>query len=105
MNEFVLITGMALVTFIVRYPVLALVGRFDLPDGMVRALRFVPAAVLTAIILPEILLPEGNLDFSLGNAHLIGAFVAALIAWRTHSLLWTIILGMVAFVAWRALVG
>ena len=32
MNEILLIVGMMAVTFSVRYPVLALVGRMDLPD-------------------------------------------------------------------------
>ena len=105
MNEFWLILGMMLVTFGVRYPVLALVGQIDLPDPVFRALKYVPVAVLTAIVVPAVLMPDDELTISLQNAEMIGAIAATLVAWRTRSLLWTIVIGMAAFYAWRLLVG
>ncbi|TVR20037.1 MAG: AzlD domain-containing protein [Anaerolineaceae bacterium] len=105
MNEWVLISGMAIVTFSVRYPVLAILGRLDLPPALTRALKYVPAVVLTAIIMPEILLHGGTLDVAPTNPRLIGALVAGVIAWRTRDLLWTIGGGMAAFFAWRLLFG
>ena len=106
MNYVLLIAGMALVTFAIRYPVLALVGRIPLPQPIFRALRFVPPAVLTAIILPSVLLSDNNqLDLRFGNAHLVAGLIAAFVAWRTRNVLLTIILGMLALWIWRALVG
>jgi branched-subunit amino acid transport protein len=106
MNEFVLILGMALVTFAVRYPVLVLVGKIPMPDRVFRALRYVPPAVLAAIIVPSVLMPDGQrIDVSLSNSHLIAGVISALIAWRTKNLLLTIVLGMAVFLAWRALTG
>lgn len=106
MNELVLILGMALVTFAVRYPVLVLVGKIPLPDRVFRALRYVPPAVLAAIIVPAVLLPDGqHIDVSITNSYLIAGILAALIAWRTKNLLLTIVLGMVIFLVWRVLVG
>ena len=105
MNEVLLIVGMALVTFIVRYPMIALVGRIPLPETLIRALRYVPVAVLTAIIVPTVLMPQGELDVSLSNAYLYGAVAAGLIAWRTRNLLLTIALGMIVFLIWRAVLG
>lgn len=105
MNEVLLIVGMALVTFIVRYPMIALVGRIPLPETLIRALRYVPVAVLTAIIVPTALMPQGELDVSLSNAYLYGAVAAGLIAWRTRNLLLTIALGMIVFLIWRAVLG
>src|SRR5690349_5136840 len=102
MNEVIMITGMALVTFAVRYPVLALLGKIRLPDPVFRALRFVPPVVLTAIIVPAMLLPQGNrLDLSYTNSYLIAGLIATLVAWRTRNLLLTIILGMAALWLWR----
>lgn len=101
MNEFLLILGMMAVTVIVRYPVLALVGRLNMPPAVTRALRYVPVAVLTAISVPEILAPGGDVDFGYTNAHLVSALVAIATAWRTRNLLATIVLGMVVFFAWR----
>jgi len=105
MNEFWLILGMTAVTFGVRYPVLALVGQIELPEPVFRALKYVPVAVLTAIVVPAVLMPDDELAISLQNAEMIGAIVAVLVAWRTRSLLWTIVIGMAAFYAWRLLVG
>lgn len=95
-NEALLILGMALVTFAVRYPVLVLVGKLPLPDPVLRALRYVPPAVLTAIIVPAVVMPAGTLDLSLSNSALIAAVIAVLVSWRTRNLLLTIVLGMLA---------
>ncbi len=105
MSELLLILGMALVTFGVRYPMLAIIGRLQLPDTALRALRYVPLAVLTAIIVPAILMPDGDIDLRPENTYLVGGIIAALVAWRTRNLLLTIIVGMGAFLLWRAVVG
>lgn len=106
MNEFVMILGMALVTFAVRYPILVLVGKIPLPERIFRALRYVPPAVLAAIIVPAVLFPDGEtIDISLTNSYLVAGIVSALITWRTKNLLLTIVLGMAFFLLWRVLVG
>ena len=104
MNEALLIAGMVAATFLVRYPVLALLGKVSMPDPMLRALRYVPAAVLTAIIVPEVLLADGQLKI-IDNGYLIASVVAALVSWRTKSLLLTIVVGMAALWLWYAFVG
>lgn len=106
MNEVVLIAGMALVTFAVRYPVLALVGRMQLPDRVLRALRYVPVAVLTAIIIPTMFAPDaGAVDISVNNAYLIAGILSIAVAWYRKNLLMTIVIGMAVFLAWRAVFG
>jgi branched-subunit amino acid transport protein len=105
MDEVLLILGMVVVTFGVRYPVLAVLGRIKMPDPLFRALRFVPPAVLTAIIAPAVLMPEDNqLALTLNNAHLVAGIVAGVVAWRTRSLLATIIVGMAVFLGWREII-
>jgi branched-subunit amino acid transport protein len=101
MNEWLLVAGMALVTFAVRWPVLTLVGRIPLPPPVLDALKFIPPAVLTAIIVPAVLMPGGTLDLRLSNAYLVAGAASALIAWRTRNLLLTIVLGMAIFLGWR----
>jgi branched-subunit amino acid transport protein len=103
MNEVLLIAGMALATFATRYPVLVWLSRASLPPGIFRALKFVPPAVLSAIIFPAVLLPDGELALRLSNAPLFAGLIAAFIAWRTRNLLLTILLGMAALWAWRVL--
>ncbi|MFN8372283.1 MAG: AzlD domain-containing protein [Anaerolineae bacterium] len=104
MNEFILVAGMAVVTFLIRYPVLALLGKVTMPDPALRALRYIPPAVLTAIIVPEVLLPGGEVKL-FPNSYLIAAIVAALVSWRTKNLLLTIIIGMVTLWLVRAVLG
>ena len=104
MNEFLLIAGMAAVTFGVRYPVLALVSRVTLPVWAIRALRYVPVAVLTAITVPAIAAPDGEtVSFAANNAHLYAGILASVIAWRTRKLLPTILIGMAIFFIWKAI--
>jgi branched-subunit amino acid transport protein len=105
MNEALLIAGMALVTFAVRYPVLALLGKIPLPEPVFRALKYVPPAVLAAIVLPAILMPNGEIDIRLSNSYLIAGIFAGIVAWRTKNLLLTIVLGMLALWAWRWLLS
>jgi branched-subunit amino acid transport protein len=69
-----------------------------------RALRFVPAAVLSAIIFPELLVWDGTLFLSPANPRLIAGILAALIAWRTKNVLFTIGVGMVVLLALQQLV-
>lgn len=96
MNEFLLVAGMAIVTFLVRYPVLALVGRISLPQRVFEALRFVPPAVLAAIIVPDVVYTDGAVVLGPQNVRLVAALLTALVAWRTKNLLLTIVLGMLA---------
>lgn len=103
MNEFLLIAGMAAVTMATRIPVLMLLSRRKLPAGIERALKYVPPAVLAAIIVPIVLLPGGELNVKLNNATLVASLFAVLISWRTRNLLLTIVLGMAFLLAWRLL--
>lgn len=106
MNEFLLVAGMAAVTFIVRYPVLVLVSRIPMPDRVFRALRYVPPAVLAAIIAPALLMPDGEtIHIAPDNAYLLAGIAAGLLAWRTKNPLLTIVAGMALFLILRALTG
>lgn len=85
-------------TFLIRLSFIQFADRRQLPRSFVRALRFVPPAVLSAIILPAVLkLPGGTLDYAPGNPKIIAAVIAALIAWATKNALFTILGGMAAF--------
>lgn len=102
MNEVLLIAGMTAVTFGARYLPLAILRRFTLPDSLRRGLAYVPPVVLTAIVVPAMLMPVGNrLDFSLSNAYLWAGLLAFFIAWRSRNLLLTIVGGMGIFLLWR----
>ncbi len=86
--------GMGMVTYAIRLSFILLLGRVEIPARIRQALRFVPLAVLSAIIFPELLRPQGRLDLSPGNVRLLAGLLAALVAWRTKNILLTIAVGM-----------
>ena len=88
------IAGAGAVTFALRLSFIALLGRMEIPLFVGGALRFVPAAVLTAVVIPLLFYENGALEASLGNERLLAGLVAALIAWRTRSILLTLGGGM-----------
>jgi branched-subunit amino acid transport protein len=82
-------------TYLIRLSFIVLFGRVEPPMKLQRALRFVPPAVLSALLLPDVLYRSGTFSLSVGNARLIAASVAALVAWRTKNTLLTIVIGMI----------
>jgi len=85
-----------LLTFGMRFSFVYLLGRYEIPGTMRRALRFVPPSVLTAIVVPELLIRSDQLDFSPSNFRLLAGVVAILVAWKTKNTLLTIVVGMLA---------
>jgi branched-subunit amino acid transport protein len=71
-------------------------GRFQIPETMRRALHYVPPAVLSAIIFPQLFLSDGVLNLSLDNIRLLAGLVAIAVAWFSKNTLITIIAGMAA---------
>lgn len=97
-----LVAGMAAVTYLIRYGLLPLSGRIRFSDGLRRALGYVPPAVLTAIIMPAVLLPGGQgLQITWTNAYLAGAVCTVAIGALSKNLLLTIVGGMGAFTIWQ----
>jgi branched-subunit amino acid transport protein len=88
------IFGAGAVTFALRLSFIALLGRIQIPPTLRQALRFVPAAVLTAVVIPLLFYKNGVLEVSLGNERLLAGLVAVLIAWRTRNVLLTLGGGM-----------
>ena len=105
-REWTLIAGMTAVTFLVRYAFYALGERITFPPLVQRALRYVPVAVLTAIVMPMVLLPDGA-HWQLGwrNTWLLGALATGVIAWRFNHLLASIGGGMAVFFIYRWILG
>lgn len=83
-----------LITFAIRLSFIQFWGRLNIPDWLQRALRFVPPAVLTAIIFPELLIRNGSVDVSLTNPRLIAGMCAILVGLKTKSMIMTILAGM-----------
>ena len=104
MNLWLIVIGMGLVTYGIRLTPIVLLGRIEIPLIMQRALRFVPPAVLTAIVVPELLYRDSQIDVSLTNVRLLAGLIAIVVAWRTKNALITIGAGMIALWVLSAIV-
>jgi branched-subunit amino acid transport protein len=93
--------GMVLVTYGIRLSFLVFGHSVRFPAWLERALRYVPAAVLTALIVPMALAPQGPIDVSLHNAYLPGTVAAVLVALWTRQTLAAILGGFVVYGLWR----
>jgi len=85
-----------LVTFLLRLSFIAVHGKVTMPQWFTRALTFVPVAVLSAIILPEIMVQNDAVNLSPLNPRLLAGILAVIVAWRTKNVWVTIAVGMVA---------
>jgi len=97
------ILGAGAVTFALRLSLIALLGRVEVPPFLERALRYVPAAVLAAVVIPLLFYQDGALEASLGNERLVAGLLAAIIAWRTRNVLLVLGGGMAALWALQAI--
>ena len=105
MNIWVTMLIAGLLTFATRLSFILFLDRFQVPDWFRRGLRFVPVAVLSAIILPELTSPQGTLFVSWRNPQLLAGAVAILVAWKTKNVLLTIAAGMAALLVIQLVLG
>jgi branched-subunit amino acid transport protein len=99
------IVVIGVVTFLIRVSFIALFGRLDtVPPRVERALRFVPAAVLSALVAPALVTVEPTVVETLTNDRLVAGGVAAAVAWRTENVFATIVVGMLALWTLRFLI-
>jgi branched-subunit amino acid transport protein len=82
-----------LLTFGIRLSFIAAEGRVALPGWFRSMLPFVPIATLTALIAPDLLMPNGSLNVSLRNPRLLAGTVAVVVAALTRNVLLTIAIG------------
>lgn len=96
MNIWLVMFIIGVITFLTRLSFIVVQDKWQMPDIVTSALNYVPTAVFTAIIVPELLLSSGSLDLSFGNTRLIAGILAGLVAWRTKNVFLTILVGMLA---------
>ena len=89
-------TGCGLMTFAIRFSFISGGRHLTLSPRFQKLLRYVPPAVLSALIAPEILIRQGAFDPSLDNPRLWAGAVAVLVALFTRNVLATIAAGMTA---------
>ena len=91
------ILGMGLVTFLPRWLPLIYLTKRSLPLWLVEWLDFIPAAILSAILLPALVTESANRSLSLWQPEFIVAIPTFVFAILTKSLGGTVIVGMLLF--------
>ena len=89
-----LIAGMAVVTYVTRIGMIAILGRWQVAPLARRALHYVPIAAFAAIIAPELTERAGHLAIASDNVRLLAGIAAIIVAALTRKILWTIVVGM-----------
>ncbi|WP_110968985.1 AzlD domain-containing protein [Pseudomonas huaxiensis] len=92
-------------TFAMRLSFIELYGQLRIPPLVSRALAYVPASVLAALVLPAVMYPDGHGDFVLANAQIPAAIIAAAVAWKTRNTLLTLAVGMGALWSFKWMLG
>jgi len=98
METALIILGMALATFLIRFSPIALLSR-DVPPLLARWLRYIPVAIFTALVVPGLLAPEGGARI---GPELWAGLVGLLVAHRSHQVLPVILAGMATYWLLRA---
>lgn len=89
------ILAVALGTWVFRVSFIFLFGYLDeVPPRVDRALRYIPPAVIGAVVVPSLLLVDGSLAVGPANERLLAAVPAAAVAWYTERMIPTILVGM-----------
>jgi branched-subunit amino acid transport protein len=99
------ILGLAIVTVITRSFFFISRKDFHLPHWAQRGLQYAPIAALSAVILPEIVMTQGQLITTLQDARIYGALAgAAIFYWRRNTLA-CIVGGMAFYLPLRLMLG
>lgn len=103
------VLAIGVLTFAIRFSFIALFGVLDrrsnddgesgesdqpVPPWVAAALRYVPPAVLAALVFPAVVIIEPTLTETFSNDRLLAGVAAAAVAWRTENVLATITVGM-----------
>ena len=96
MSTWLAIAGVSVVVFLLRASFIVFADPHGFPPLFRRALSYVPAAVLAAIVAPGLLMPAGAIDVSLDNPRWIAGVVAIAAAAFTRHPLAAIAAGMPA---------
>ncbi len=90
-------------TLAIRCSFILILDKVTLPDAVHGMLRFIPASVLPALVVPAVLLHKNGGTTFAGPERAIAALVAVLVAWKTRSILATIGSGMAALWGLKAI--
>jgi branched-subunit amino acid transport protein len=103
MTQWILIVGAGVATLLLRASFIVFADPQKFPHGFRVALAFVPPAVLAAITVPGLAMPQGIFDLTSANPRWIAGVVAFVVAMKMRNTLAPIAAGMAALWMLQAL--
>ena len=88
---------LAVATFIARSSFWLAGHHINLPKRVQEALRYAPACALAAIILPDMVLTNGEMDVAISNPRLVAGIAACAFFLVKRNMLMTIFFGMAVY--------
>jgi branched-subunit amino acid transport protein len=99
-----LILLLALGTYLMRLLPLTVLSRMTLPRPVLDWLSLVPGAVLAASLAQALLVRDERIVLAWDNIYLLATLPTFLVAWRTRSVLLTMLAGMAAYALLQRLI-
>lgn len=96
-NQFMLILGMAVVTYIPRALPIVLFANQDISPNVKKWLTYIPGSVFAALVFSDVFFWENQLSVSIfTNKKIIPSAIVLFVAIKTKSLMWSIIVGVLS---------
>ena len=99
------IVGLAGVTVLTRSFFFISSEEWTLPDCAQRGLQYAPIAAMAAVVLPEVLMQQGQFLQTWMDARWMGAAVGAAVYFWRRDVLLTIVVGMLAYLPLHLVLG
>jgi branched-subunit amino acid transport protein len=99
------IAGLAGVTVLTRCFFFMSDKPWHLPGWAQRGLQYAPIAALSAVVIPEIVMSQGQLIGTWQDARLFAAAAGTVVYFRTKNVLLTIVLGMAVYLPLHLALG
>ncbi len=105
MTTWLIMIALGIGTFLIRYSMIGLSGKVNLPKVIVRAIRFIPASMLSALVVSQMLAYARPGSFTLGIPYFGAAIIAGGVAWKTRNAFLTVLVGMILLWVLRNVLG
>jgi len=99
------ILGITFATFLSRSSLHLVGNRLQVPPTLESALRYAPACALAAILVPDLVFVDGQLNLSLDNPRWLAGIVSSVIFAANRSMIASVSGGMAVFWLIRAVYG
>ena len=101
----IVILGLALITVVTRGFFFLSDREIPIPVWLRQGLRYAPLAAMAAVVVPEIVMQQGQLIQTARDARLYAALAAAAWFWWRRDILGTIVVGMLVLLPLRLFLG